>query len=96
MGLLLNGMKKCGYDLQLISEEEFMTRFNAMMHDEKKSSYLSGMLHYGKMIGTEVLASNEFTTVILYKLGFIWPLPDKNYVEEFIEKIDGLGFFEEV
>ena len=66
-----------------------------MMHNERKSQYLSGMLHYGKMAGRPIEVTNEFTTIMLYQLGFMWPLPEKNYIEGFIKKLDGLGFFDE-
>ena len=95
LGMLINGMKKCGYQIESVAEQEFGKRFDEMMHNERKSQYLSGMLHYGKMAGRPIEVTNEFTTIMLYQLGFMWPLPEKNYIEGFIKKLDGLGFFDE-
>lgn len=38
-------------------------------------------------------ADNEYTTQVLYRLGFQWPTTAADYVHRFVDTIIGFGFF---
>ena len=43
-----------------------------------------------EMISTE----NEYTTQVLYRLGFSWSMTSRDYMNSFLSALEGLGFFE--
>ena len=40
-------------------------------------------------------AGNAYTMQVLYRMGFRWTPTSTDYVERFIEALEGLGFFDE-
>ena len=41
----------------------------------------------------EIEATNNYTTQVLYRLGFQWPPTAADYVHRFVDSIVGFGFF---
>ncbi|MBR1417627.1 MAG: hypothetical protein IJ576_01525 [Synergistaceae bacterium] len=37
---------------------------------------------------------NNYTMQVLYRMGYQWPVTTPEYLERFIEALNGLGFFE--
>ena len=38
--------------------------------------------------------NNRYTMQVLYRMGYQWPVTTPEYLERFIEALNGLGFFE--
>ena len=54
------------------------------------------MIAYASRDGEQVYTvgyKNQFTTEVLYRLGYKWPITDDNYLENAINALDKLGFF---
>ena len=98
MAVVVKAFNDYGYPIEVVSQQKFAARMTAFMHDPDKAMYLQGLLHNGKakegLIGVE--ADNDYTAKILYRLGFYWTPTHGGYMREFIEMLDGLGFFEEI
>ena len=66
--------------------------------DPEKAKKLSSLVAYQDMAhgqrAVSVPPSNEYTTQVLYRMGFRWSVTSWDYVERFLTAIDGLGFFE--
>ena len=86
--------------LKMVEDEEFIKELNTALSDKDKQEKVSPLLvyqnHKGKnelrMLGLESL-DNSYTIQILYRLGFTWPITDKEYVSKFASKLRKLGFF---
>ncbi len=38
--------------------------------------------------------SNQFTTEVLYRLDFVWPMTSEFYIKKAVEALDSLVFFD--
>ena len=92
-------MKECGFDIEIVNEGEFEKCLREKMQDEKIMSALTGLLAYEENNTEKPLyalgRTNEFTTEVLYRLQFKWPMSSEIYIEKAIKALIGLGFFDE-
>ena len=96
MANVIYAMKEYGYNIELVSDNDFNEHFNQMMNNPQKSEYLSGLLHYGVSADTvPVPDDNRYTTLLLYKHQVRWPLADDCYSVKLVDMLDGMGFFDE-
>ena len=91
-------MNNLGLNIRGTEENEFNAGLAEIMKDETKSTALSGIITTMKK-GTGkdkfvIPAVNEYTTQILYRLGFKWPLTTDKYLETFIEYLKEMDFFD--
>lgn len=77
-GTLITALIKSGYPIKIVSDKDFA------------EACLSGGTH-SPFLPLE--RNNTFTTSMLYRLGFNWPLPTEIYVKRFIQLLDGMGVF---
>lgn len=63
-----------------------------------KNSLISGLIAYLSSDTEDsaiyIDADNSFTTKALYRLGFKWPMPDKEYLLNALAALETLGFFD--
>ena len=90
---------KYKWDLTTIykSDEEFLKSMKEMMLDESKSMLVSSLISYSSSdmhTHSFILSDNEFTNKALYHLGYKWPITDDKYLEQAINSLATLGFFE--
>ena len=92
-------MKEYGFPIDIVSEGEFEKCLQEKMQNDKMMSALTGLLAYQENnTGKPIYAlgrTNEFTTEVLYRLNFKWPMTSEVYIQKVIEALDGLGFFDE-
>ncbi len=96
MATVIFGMQEYGFPISLVSDQEFNNQFQKLMKDPRKSEYLSGLLHY--QVGdhfVEIPENNDYTTTLLFKNGFRWPMANDDYPVKLIGLLDGMGFFDE-
>ncbi|MGI6465210.1 MAG: amino acid adenylation domain-containing protein [Methanobacterium sp.] len=98
IGDIVEGMKKVGLTLEGVEEDEFRESFNQALEDETKQEAISGLvtamgMGKGKDRGL-VKVDNQYTTQILYRMGYNWPLINEEYLEMFIKYLKEMNFFD--
>ena len=81
-----------------VEASAFQTAMADAQEDPEKAKLMSSLLAYQDMShGQEsfvVPTLNSYTTQTLYRLGFRWSPTSWDYVGQFLQAIDGLGYFE--
>lgn len=97
MAAIVKSFNDYGYKINVVSNNIFSDRILEMMGNVDKASYLQGIIHFGKLNERLSIVEpvNNYTTRILYRLGFYWNQPSTNYIYNLIEMLDGLGFFDD-
>lgn len=75
-------------------DEKYYAEFRAKLADNRINAGLNGLAAYDIVGAHAVETDNLFTTNILYRIGFSWPLVDDAYLERAINSLETLGFFE--
>ena len=97
MGDIIVAMNKCGYDIEIVHDDEFDRRLNEAIGDEEKSMLVSGLITYSSSDGhvrRYIKTDNTFSIKALYRLGYKWPITDEAYLTRVLESLDTLGFFD--
>ena len=89
-------MKKYGFHIDILPEEQFGVVMKEASKDSKMSDTILGLIAYDTgeeepLYMTE--AQNRFTVEVLYRMGYLWPITDNRYLYNAINALDGLGFF---
>jgi amino acid adenylation domain-containing protein/thioester reductase-like protein len=93
---ILNGFAQAGITLQRVEPEEFEKAWEKAMDDPDLVTLLRPLVAYQASGGQQVRwieADNTYTTQVLYRLGFQWPVTSADYVQRFIETITGFDYF---
>lgn len=94
MADIVNVMKKLELNIEGSSIENFNVALLDTMEDEKKITKISGMVSLLNTTEIPISSINEYTTEILYRLGFNWNIVTGNYLHMFIKYLKDLNFFE--
>ena len=97
MGDIIYVLNELGFNIEVVSDEEFINSMKEMMKDESKSMLVSSLISYSSSdmhTHSFILSDNEFTNKALYHLSYKWPITDYDYLKKAIESLDTLGFFE--
>ena len=98
MADVIAAMGRYGFAIEIISEADFQKRLEAAMNDDRLTPYLSGIIAYTDTDSHQHLAylgsEQRFTTNMLFRRGYKWPITSDSYLHKMIASIDGLGFFE--
>lgn len=97
MSDVIAAMKQYGFPIDILPEEQFSTVMKEASKDSGMSDTLLGLIAYDTgeeepLYITE--AENRFTVEVLYRIGYIWPITDNQYLYHSIKALDGLGFFD--
>ncbi len=98
MSDVIYAMKHHGFDIKIVPDKEFEKIVNKYAAIHEGSEAVSGLIAYstrGKTTIYELDYVNDFTTQILYRLGFKWPITDDLYLENAIKALDNLDFFDD-
>ncbi len=97
LGDLILHMRSMGMSIQLTEDAEAKKAQAAAQEDPKKAQLLTAMLAYAERDPNKhvepILVKNNYTTQVLYRLGFHWPITSTTYMEQFLSALDSLGFF---
>ena len=96
MGAVMGAMNRHGFDVDWVSRAEFAATVDAMRNDPSRATELQGILHYtGHLLkGLRITpAPNDWTTTVLYRLGFRWRPADDGYLASFLRMLDELAVF---
>ena len=98
MADVLQEMNAYGFDIAVVSDEEFGAALTAGMEDPEISPAISGLIVYltSDTVNTvyPIDPNNQFTTEVLYRIGHSWPITNETYMHKSIQALDGLGFFD--
>ena len=93
---ILTGFAEAGITLKRVENEEFQEALGLMMDNPDLVTLLRPLMAY-KMSGSRqvrfIESTNDYTTQVLYRLGFQWPTTAADYVHRFVDTIVGFGFF---
>ena len=98
MSDMIYAMKQYGFKIDVVSEDEFQKSMLAAMEDENRNQAISGLIAYlssdtdSKFYWID--SNNKFTTEILYRLDYKWPIISDEYMKQSIKALDGLNFFD--
>ena len=93
---VLAGLQIVGIHVEPVEREEFEKRIQQLMEDDSKTQILQPLLAYNEDGGHDVRFighTSQYTTQVLYRLGYRWSITSWDYVERFIKAIDGFDFF---
>ena len=98
LGDVLTSLSKVGDGIRFVEQEEFAEAIERAKSDPQKAGQMSSLLAYQDMAHgqktTDVERDNDYTTQVLYRLGFAWSPTSWDYVERMLTAIGGFGFFE--
>ena len=98
LGDVLMGLTSVGSGVKFVEPEEFQQIMDAAKEDPDKARSMSSLLAYQDMAHgqktTDVRRDNDYTTQVLYRLGFAWSPTSWDYVERMLTAISSLGFFD--
>ena len=98
LGDVLTGLTTVSKGIRFVEQEEFDEAMDQAKDDPQKAKQMSSLLAYQDMAHgkktTDVKRDNDYTTQVLYRLGFAWSPTSWDYVERMLTAIGGFGFFE--
>ncbi len=97
MGDIIYTMNLLGFDIKVVSDNEFIESMKEMMQDENNNMLVSSLISYASADAhahSFIGSNNEFSNKALYHLNYKWPITDKDYLTKAIESLMTLGFFE--
>ena len=98
MSDVIRAMREYGFEIDIVSDEEFAQRLNDYAKDHEESESVSGLIAYASHDANHIYGidyDNTFTVEMLYRLGYLWPITDSSYLKSAISALAGLTFFEE-
>ena len=98
LGDIITRMIDMGLGIKLVEYNEFMQCVKAAESDKEKSAMLTTLLAYANRDSSKTVemihTDNEYTTQVLYRLGFSWSMTADEYITGFLKALYGLGFFD--
>ena len=98
LGDVLSGLSKVTGGIRFVEQEDFQQAMDEAGQDPQKAKQMAAMLAYQDMAHgqktADVKRDNDYTTQVLYRLGFAWSPTSWDYVERMLTAIGGFGFFE--
>jgi thioester reductase-like protein len=98
MADIISEMNTYGFNIDVVSDEEFQAALQAGMANPEVSPAISGLIVYlssdTENTVYEIGSNNHFTSEVLYRIGHRWPITNETYLHKSIKALDGLGFFD--
>ncbi|MBQ9654462.1 MAG: amino acid adenylation domain-containing protein [Prevotella sp.] len=98
LGDVLSGLSSVTNGIRFVEQEEFQQVMDEAGQDPQKAKQMAALLAYKDMAHgqktTDVQRDNDYTTQVLYRLGFAWTPTSWDYVERMLTAIGGFGFFD--
>ena len=80
-----------------VDDDTFEERLRAALADDAINAYVSPLVNYSlddDDMRFENPVTNTFTVKALYRLGFQWSITETHYLEQAIQMMEMLGFFD--
>ena len=91
---IIDACNRCGISIVPAADEEYYAEYREKLGDERVNGKLNGLAAYDIQDAHAVDTDNLFTTNILYRIGFSWPLVDDAYLDRAINSILTLDYFD--
>lgn len=88
-----------GIRIDLVEEDEFRRRMEAVLQDPDKSELVQSLVAYsagddGRFRVMNGWETKEYTAQVLMRLGFHWSFTTWDYIEKYLLCLKGLGVFD--
>ena len=96
MSDILTGIAEAGITLKRVEPEEFQRTLEGVMENPDLVPLLRPLMAYDMGTGHQtrwIESTNDYTTQVLYRLGFQWPPTAADYVHRFVDTIMGFDYF---
>ena len=93
---ILMGFAEAGISLKRVETDIFQQALEKMTENPDLITLLRPLMAYdmgGKHTTRWIESTNDYTTQVLYRLGFQWPPTAADYVHRFVDTIVGFDFF---
>lgn len=95
---VIRQMQQSGMNIRLVDDCEFDKAMEEAEKEPEKAEILQSILAYKNLGGAKavpVAATCEYTSQVLARMGFFWNATVETYIHQFIDALNGLGFFDE-
>ena len=97
-GDVLAELSQVGQSPRQVETEAFNEAMETAKQDPEKAKRLSSLIAYQDMAHGQktvlIPADNQYTTQVLYRLGFRWSSTSWDYVDQMLKALNGFGYFE--
>ncbi len=93
---ILTGFAEAGITLRRVETEEFQQALERMMENPDLVTLLRPLIAYNMGSGHKthwIESTNDYTTQVLYRIGFQWSPTAADYVHRFVDTIMGFDYF---
>ena len=93
---IFTSFEQAGITLQRVEPEVFQEAWEKAMDNPELVTLLRPLVAYKVSGGHQVRwieSDNTYTTQVLYRLGFQWPVTSLDYIHRFIQTIIGFDYF---
>lgn len=90
---IIDACNRNGITILPTADDAYYAEFRQKLGDENTNRALNGLAAYDIKDAHAVETDNRFTTNILYRIGFSWPLVDQDYLDRAIRSIMTLDYF---
>ena len=98
-GDVLQELRLIGEAPRQVETAVYEQAMERMKSNPVKAQKLQSLIAYQDLAhgqkATAIRTVNDYTSQVLYRLGFRWSTTSWDYVDQFLTAIDGLGFFDE-
>ena len=97
MGDVIYALNKIGAGIRVVSDAEFDQILSDYMNDETKNSLVSVLISYNLDAKKKTVFLGydcKFTTKVLYRINFRWPIVTEEYIEKSLLSLMKLGYFD--
>lgn len=91
---IIDACNRNGIIIKAEDDEIYYKEFQEKLGDDRINSKLNGLAAYDIKDAHIVKTDNLFTTNVLYRIGFSWPLVDDTYLDKAINSIMTLDYFD--
>ena len=95
-GDVLNELRLTGVTPRQVESAEYEQALELAKNDPDKAQQLQSLLAYQEFGGPNAVmirTVNDYTTQVLYRMGFRWSSTSWDYVDRFLAALNGLDFF---
>ena len=96
VSIVIMGFAESGITLKRVEKDEFQQALEKMMENPDLVTLLRPLMAYDMGSGHQtrwIEAANDYTTQVLYRMGFQWPPTAADYVHRFVDTIVGFDYF---
>ena len=96
LGDAIDVLRRRGMNILPCEMDEYKCAFSEAMRSPEKARHLNSLIAYnehGKRVAP-IKSVNSYTSQVLLRQGFRWPVTSEAYLDRFFVMMEGLGFFD--